>query len=134
MSRLEDERAAFEQWAWNHLDARSWKHPNGEYVYLESEWSAWQARAALNGADAGVSEGWVLYSADFSRNADDPTRPGRVMFRRDAAGYAEWLALETPEAREGFELFRSGVGKTLNEAISNAFAPSAPTQGGSHGE
>lgn len=38
------DRAAFEAWALRELkqDAANWVHPNGEYVYLQSEWKAWQ--------------------------------------------------------------------------------------------
>jgi hypothetical protein len=58
-----DEREAFEAWAWKHLkqDARSWKHPSGEYVYLQSEWNAFQAgRASVS---ASRQEGWISVDA-----------------------------------------------------------------------
>ena len=103
---------------------------DGEYINgrVQFAWSAFEeARAQL----APTTSGWVLYSADFSVQASDPQRRGWVTLRRDAKGYAEWLALETLEAREGFELFRTGAGMTFAEAFANAAAPVFQPQ---HGE
>lgn len=66
-----------------------------------------------------MPEGWAFYSADFSLNADEPLRSGRVMLRRTGRAYHAWHAL--PEAeKEVVDLYVSGTGHDLAEAMHNA--------------
>ena len=75
--------------------------------------------ALRNDATPRMPEGWALYSADFSLNADEPLRLGRVMLRRTGRAYHAWHALPEPE-KETVDLYVSGTGHDLAEAMHNA--------------
>jgi hypothetical protein len=63
-----------------------------------------------------VPDGWVFYTADFSRVAAGTCIRGSVTLTRDTAEYMKWMKL-TEEEREYIPLYISGHGLTVQEAI-----------------
>lgn len=74
----------------------------------------------------GAPEGWALYSADFSRNTQDPLLRGRVVLTRDPAGTKWWHGLSEAE-REETDLYVTGYGYSFDDALKDAALAAAPT-------
>lgn len=81
------------------------------------------------GADDAVPAGWKFYTADFSVNAKDSRYPGHVMLIRDQSGVEWWHRLGA-EDQERVDLYVSGKGSTVSQALHDACAraASAPKQ------
>lgn len=82
-----------------------------------------ELEAMRKDAETIIPHGWLFNSADFSCLAYGSRDYGGVMLVRDAVGRVEFHALpaDSPE-REAFQLYVSGKGKTLREAIAAAVA------------
>lgn len=80
-------------------------------------------------ADAGTPEpltmpaGWVFNTADFSGVAAGTKEHGAVLLVRDRAGRDAWSRLpqEVKDSDDAPDLYISGGGKTLDEALQDAF-------------
>ena len=70
-------------------------------------------------ADVRVPDGWHFSSADFSMQASGKSAIGSVMLVRDMEGLKSWCALSDDD-RERVELYVSGKGTTVMEAIADA--------------
>lgn len=62
-----------------------------------------------------IPQGWRFYSADFS--IEDSA--GYILLCRDKAGTKWWHSLDET-GKANIDLYVSGYGKTVNEAINNA--------------
>jgi hypothetical protein len=78
------------------------------------------AGAAAEDAESLIPQGWKFCTADFSVMASGLRGHGWVTLKRDATGVAQFNALPDDAAREAFQLYISGKGKTIREAIANA--------------
>ena len=69
-----------------------------------------------------IESGWSLLSADFSLQASGSSETGSVMLVRDIEGIVEWHKLddELRDSDDCPELYISGKGATIGEAIANA--------------
>ena len=69
-----------------------------------------------------IEKGWLLWSVDFSIQATKPNALGQAMLIRDIKDRAMWhkMADELKEVDDGPELYVSGSGMTIEEAIVNA--------------
>lgn len=74
-----------------------------------------QGAEAVADVEHRIPAGWRLYAADFSVSGS----PGHVTLIRDDQGKAWWHGL-TDEEREKIDLFITGRGKTIREAIDAA--------------
>jgi uncharacterized Zn finger protein (UPF0148 family) len=75
-----------------------------------------------------IPKGWVLNTADFSMLGAGLREHGWVMLKRDASGAREFYAIPDDDevAREAFQLFVCGKGKTIREAIIDAARAAHP--------
>ncbi len=69
-----------------------------------------------------IGKGWCFHTADFSLQAAGHSETGGVMLVRDMANRAKWHKLpeELQESEDGPELYVSGEGETVEDAIDDA--------------
>ena len=77
-----------------------------------------------------IESGWCFDIADFSMQASGKSTLGVVMLVRDQETRKKWhnLSDELKESEEGPELYVSGKGKTLEEAVAVANLAAAQTK------
>jgi hypothetical protein len=66
-----------------------------------------------------IAKGWLFYSADFSRQCEDPCNMGSVMLIRCIEERKKWHRLPD-KSYEHIPLYVSGKGFTLESALINA--------------
>lgn len=104
---------------WINFKDRTERHGQGDkHASASNRWD--QYDRSIHPDRRMALKGWVLYSADFSIQSKDPLAEGSVTLIRDIAGQ-EAFRLMPDTQRAAFDLYLSGKGMTINEAIANAF-------------
>lgn len=91
------DREAFEAWCLKDLmiDAKSWKDPDGIYVYLQSEWLAYQAGRKQMAEEAAAVCVELLALSERQARAGDHFEIGREDGHRECLSAIRSLATPT---------------------------------------